>query len=254
MAAGRHITLRENSKNRPWLFSEPELRQKLYGRLDIKPALSPACSAHYDPQDPQLPRWCEGEEHIPWKQPQTNFPSDYDLNPGMRSGQNPNQPLQTAAVLIAIRFDPEPMVLFTQRTTHLANHPGQISFPGGKIDKKDKDATAAALREAHEELGIDERYVEPIGFLERYETRTGFLIAPLIAILKPGFTLSANPHEVAECFDVPLEYLMDPNNHKIECVKLNGIMRYYYALPFETRYIWGATAGILVNMHKRLFT
>jgi 8-oxo-dGTP pyrophosphatase MutT (NUDIX family) len=145
-------------------------------------------------------------------------------------------------------------VLLTRRAAHLSAHAGQIAFPGGKIDAADRDARAAALREAAEEIGLDARYIRPLGFLDTYRTGTGFQIDPLVALVVPEFTLTSDPSEVAETFEVPLDYLMDPTNHHMHTKLWQNVERRYYAMPFENYYIWGATAGILKNMHERLFT
>jgi 8-oxo-dGTP pyrophosphatase MutT (NUDIX family) len=177
---------------------------------------------------------------------------DLDLNPAMweRAGVTANKP---AAVLIPIIDRGEPMVLLTQRTQELANHAGQVAFPGGKIDPADESPVAAALREASEEIGLAPTLVEPLGYLDLYLTFTGFRILPTVARVKPDFTLALNPREVTEAFEVPLAFLMTPANHQRKSRDWRGVTREFYAMPFENRYIWGITAGILRNLYERVY-
>ena len=158
-----------------------------------------------------------------------------------------------AAVLAPIIARPEGLsVLLTMRASHLRAHSGQIAFPGGKIDPGEAPL-AAALREAWEEVGLDARLVEPLGWLDPYLTGTGFRIAPLVALVDPGFALSINAREVDEAFETPLAFLMDAANHRVDEREWQGRVRRFYAMPHEGRYIWGATAGILRNMYEKLF-
>lgn len=163
------------------------------------------------------------------------------------------RPIRPAAVLVPIIDHPEPTVLLTQRTAHLPDHAGQISFPGGKIEPDDADPGAAALREAHEEVGLDGAFIEPIGYLDLYLTTQGYRIVPLLARIEPGFTLTLNADEVDNVFEVPLEFLMKPDNHQMHSREWNGTTRTYYAMPFGERYIWGVTAGILRNLYERIY-
>lgn len=181
-------------------------------------------------------------------------PSDFDLNPTVPAAEVLTRPGTPAAVLVPVVARSELTVLLTQRTEHLASHAGQIAFPGGKIDAADGGPVAAALREAFEETGLDPALVEPLGTLDRYRTVTGFSITPVVAIVSPDFSLSLNRNEVADAFEVPLSFLMDGRNHAVHTRLFRGEERRYYAMPFGERYIWGATAGILKNMHTRLFT
>ena len=144
-------------------------------------------------------------------------------------------------------------VLLTQRTTRLRQHSGQIAFPGGKIDPQDESPVAAALREAWEEIGLHARHVDPLGYLDLYATGTGFRIFPLVAIVRPPFELTLNPEEVDEVFEVPLRFLMDPANHQLHTREADGVARHFHAMPWEGRFIWGATAGMLKNLHARLY-
>lgn len=180
---------------------------------------------------------------------------DFELNPELeRDGQAEAglPPTETpAAVLVAAVPREEIMLLFTQRADHLPAHAGQISFPGGKTDKCDCGPIATALREAHEEIGLAPSLVEPLGLLDSYRTGTGFRITPVVALVEPGFELSLNPHEVADAFEVPLRFLMDATNHRLHVRTVRGRERCFYAMPYEERFIWGATAGILRNMHER---
>jgi 8-oxo-dGTP pyrophosphatase MutT (NUDIX family) len=163
------------------------------------------------------------------------------------------QPVRPAAVLIPVVDHPQPTVLLTQRSPHLNNHAGQISFPGGKIDATDASPLAAALREAEEEVGLTREFVEPVGYLDLYGTAFGFRILPTVARVKPGFKLKLNTSEVDDAFEVPLAFLMNPENHQIHSKEFRGMERSYYAMPFAERYIWGATAGILRVLYERIY-
>ena len=176
---------------------------------------------------------------------------DLDLNPALweRAGVSATKP---AAVLVPIIDREEPTVLLTIRTQELANHAGQVAFPGGKIDPEDESPLAAALREAREEVGLAPMLVEPLGYLDLYLTFTGFRILPTVARVKPDFTLALNPREVTESFEVPLSFLMTPENHQRKSREWKGVTREFYAIPFENRYIWGATAGIVRNLYERV--
>ena len=177
---------------------------------------------------------------------------DLDLNPDVwrRAGVKATKP---AAVLVPVIDRAEPTVLLTLRTAELASHAGQVAFPGGKIDPGDADPVAAALREANEETGLLPGLIEPIGYLDLYLTFSGFRILPTVARVKPEFTLELNPREVTEAFEVPLEFLMTPSNHQRKTRDWNGFARDYYEIPFENRYIWGITAGILRNLYQRVW-
>jgi 8-oxo-dGTP pyrophosphatase MutT (NUDIX family) len=163
------------------------------------------------------------------------------------------QPIRPAAVLIPVVDHPEPTVLLTQRSAQLSNHAGQIAFPGGKIDVTDASPLDAALREAEEEVGLDRGFIDPIGYLGVYGTAFGFRILPTLARVRPGFTLRINKGEVDDAFEVPLSFLMNPANHQLHSKEFRGMERFYYAMPFAERYIWGATAGILRVLYERIY-
>ena len=161
--------------------------------------------------------------------------------------------LKPAAVLIlVINRGDAPTVLFTQRTAHLTDHAGQISFPGGRVEADDRDPFHTALREAEEETGVDAKRIEIIGTIPQYTTGTGYLITPVVGWMEPPVTYRPDPTEVEECFEVPLEFLIDIGNHHLETAMYKGRMRSYYALPYGHRYIWGATAGMLVTLTRVL--
>jgi 8-oxo-dGTP pyrophosphatase MutT (NUDIX family) len=195
---------------------------------------------------------------------------NFDVPPGLvdpniipRTGDSGNdrmleivaqeQPVRPAAVLIPVVDRSDPTVLLTQRSPHLSSHAGQISFPGGKIDATDESPLDAALREAEEEVGLAREFVEPVGYLDLYGTAFGFRILPTVAKVKPGFTLKINESEVVDAFEVPLAFLMNPENHEIHTKEFRGLERSYYAMPFAERYIWGATAGILRVLYERIY-
>lgn len=171
---------------------------------------------------------------------------DHDLNTD--DMRHPG-PLTPAAVLVPLVDRAEGMtVLLTQRTDHLTDHAGQISFPGGRIEPEDPDPQHAALREAFEEVGLPREHVTPIGRLDDYETRTGYLIYPVVGLVRPPFPIRPDPFEVADVFEVPLAFVLDRRNHRRESRVFKGRERQFYVLPYEDRYIWGATASMLVNL------
>lgn len=174
---------------------------------------------------------------------------DHDLNIGF----DPDPSNREAAVLIPIVKRPEGLtILFTKRTDHLSNHPGQISFPGGHTEEEDESANHAALRETEEEVGLAPSYVQVIGHLNDYITRTGFRITPVVGLVDVPFPTNPDPHEVAEVFEVPLSFLMDEANHQ-KCSRVfMGKTRYFWAMPYNDYYIWGATAGMLINFFELL--
>lgn len=161
-----------------------------------------------------------------------------------------------AAVLIPIVMRSEPTVLLTLRTTHLSTHSGQIAFPGGKVDASDADVVAAALREAHEEVGLTTEFVDVLGQLPVYVTGSMFYVTPVVALVLPGFSLQPNPFEVADVFEVPLHFLMNPAHHRHHRVELQGVQREWLSMPYcdgtIERFIWGATAGMLRNFYRFL--
>ena len=163
------------------------------------------------------------------------------------------KPLRPAAVLIPVVEREMPTVLLTTRAAHLNEHPGQISFPGGKIETSDASPLDAALREADEEIGLKRDFVDPVGYLDVYATGFGFRIMPVLARVKPGFELAVSKDEVYDVFEVPLAFLMDPVNHKVGTKEFRGMQRSFYEMPFEQRYIWGATAGMLRALYERIY-
>ena len=177
---------------------------------------------------------------------------DHDADPVM-STIAMVRPIRPAAVLVPVVDHPEPTVLLTQRAQHLPDHPGQVSFPGGKIDKTDESPLHSALREAEEEIGLDRAHVESLGYLDLYMTTLGYRIVPLIARVKPGFTLTLNESEVDNVFEVPLAYVMDLANMQRHSRDWQGLTRHYYAITFGERYIWGVTAGIFRNLYDRIY-
>ncbi|MCF4165018.1 CoA pyrophosphatase [Zavarzinia compransoris] len=178
---------------------------------------------------------------------------DFDLNPDLRAVVPTDRSLRPAAVLVPlVEREPGLTVLLTRRTEHLKNHAGQVSFPGGRIEPEDRDPVHAALREAEEEIGLDPGLVSIGGYLDSYETSTGFHVTPVVGFLTPGFELKPDPNEVAEIFEVPLDFLMDPINQQRHSRHYMGVERFFYAMPYGEHYIWGATAGMLVNLARRL--
>jgi 8-oxo-dGTP pyrophosphatase MutT (NUDIX family) len=177
---------------------------------------------------------------------------DHDADPVMRKIAEV-RPIRPAAVLVPIIDHPEPTVLLTQRAQHLPDHAGQVSFPGGKIEKGDVNPCASALRETMEETGIDRTHIEPMGYLDLYLTTLGYRIVPVIARVKPGFQLQLNKAEVDATFEVPLAFLMDQTNVQRHSREWQGMTRHYYAITFGERYIWGVTAGILRNLYDRIY-
>lgn len=155
-----------------------------------------------------------------------------------------------AAVLVPLVDRPEGVtVLLTQRTADMPSHAGQVAFPGGRRQESDADAVATALRETEEEVGLDRRFINVVGTVDRYRTGTGFDITPVVGIVRPGFDIQADPREVADVFEVPLDHFLNENNHRIDSRKVaEGRERRYYAMPYGERYIWGATAGMLKNL------
>ena len=178
---------------------------------------------------------------------------DHALNPDLR-GAILDQPLRDAAVLIAaVERGGEPSFILTQRTENLRSHSGQVAFPGGRIDAQDPSPEAAALRETHEEIGLSPDTFEIIGRMPDYASGSGYRIAPVLAIADPAANMRINPDEVADAFEVPLHFLMDPENHRKESRIWQGKKRHFWVMPYGERYIWGVTAGIIRTLYERLY-
>lgn len=175
-----------------------------------------------------------------------------------------NREPAAAAVLIPLVMRDELMLLLTQRTAHLSTHSGQVALPGGRADATDRDAADTALREATEEIGLPRSHAEVLGTLPVYVTGTAYSITPVVALVMPGFVLQPNPSEVADIFEVPLAYLMNPANHRRHVAEFDGITREWLSMPYldeavrqedgrsSERFIWGATAGMLRNLYRFL--
>lgn len=202
-------------------FDEPEFRERL-GRLHAMP-------------------------------PEIAGRSDDDLNPEARIIPAGTAPKPAAVLVPLVARHGGLNVLLTQRTDHLARHAGQVAFPGGRIDDTDADAVAAALRETEEETGIARTFVEPVGFLDTYLTGTSYRVVPVVGFLRPGFTVTPHAGEVADVFEVPLAFLMNPAHHERHQREFLGKPRHYYAMPYEGRYIWGATAGMIRNLYMLMY-
>ncbi len=175
------------------------------------------------------------------------------IEPVHEDGSPPVTNLRPAAVLVPVVARAEALtVLLTRRTDHLHHHPGQISFPGGRVEETDVSAVMTALRETEEEIGLDPDCVELLGELPEYRTGTGFRITPVVGLVHPPFDLRLDSFEVAEAFEVPLAHFLDPARHQKHRAEYQGRMREYYAMPYGEYFIWGATAGILVSLYRFL--
>lgn len=162
--------------------------------------------------------------------------------------------LTPAAVLVPVVMrDTGPTLLLTQRTAHLKDHAGQVSFPGGRCEPEDPTPEATALREAEEEVGLDPAQVEILGRLPEYRTGTGFVITPVVGLVTPPLNLKLDDFEVAEVFEPPLDFLLDAANHQRQSIEVRGQRHEYWAMPWQGYFIWGATAGMLVSLRRLLF-
>ncbi|MEP2990704.1 MAG: CoA pyrophosphatase [Parasphingorhabdus sp.] len=160
--------------------------------------------------------------------------------------------LRDAAVLIAVTDRPNPGVIFVQRPNHMRNHPGQVAFPGGKIDPGDQDEIDAALREAHEEVALERHHVDIIGLTDSFQSGSGYNIQPVLAVIPPDLPFVSDPTEVESWFEAPLDFVLDPKNRTTHEGTWNGRKRHYYEMFWDDYRIWGITAGILNNLGKRL--
>lgn len=177
--------------------------------------------------------------------------SDYDLNKDQTLAED--RLMRPAAVLVGFQESTIGLrLLLTKRASHLKHHPGQIAFPGGKIDQVDRDAVSAALREAEEEIGLQANAVDVLGTLDAHETVTGFSVTPVLARIDPYFRPTRQEEEVEEAFTVPFEHIADPKNYRIEGRIWHGEMRRYYTVPYGPYYIWGATARMLRALADRM--
>ena len=201
----------------------------------------------------QMREWIIGrldplDSYDPDKPPAT---SDFDLNPDARVH---GVVLNPAAVLVPlVEHEAGVTVVLTRRSDTLRAHTGQIAFPGGRSDPGETP-WVTALREAHEEIGLDSSFVTVAGLSSTYQTRTGYDITPVVGFVRPGFHLTPNPDEVADVFEVPFAFLMEPGNHERQFrEQADGLRRYFYAMSYEDRVIWGATAGMVRVLYERLY-
>lgn len=175
---------------------------------------------------------------------------DRDLNPDWSDPQS----FREAAVLAPIVRRPEGWtMLFTERAADLPHHPGQVAFPGGRVEERDRGPLGAALRETEEEIGLSRAFITPLGASDAYFSGTGFRITPIVAFVTPGFELRVDPREVADVFETPVSFLMNPANHERREGEFRGRRGAYYAMPHEGRFIWGVTAGMIRALYERLY-
>ena len=178
---------------------------------------------------------------------------DFQLNPVLLElHKNRNLPLATVLIGV-VEYEEAPRVILTRRSENLKKHSGQVAFPGGKVDDTDPSPLDAVLRETEEEIGLTSGYIDIAGYLQTFETGSGFLVLPVVGYVRPGFELKINPEEVADVFEVPLNFLMNRENHNIKQDVWNGQLRSYYSMSHEQHHIWGVTAGILRNLSERAF-
>jgi len=221
-----------------------------------------ALAPSFDPRDVPVQAV---DRHLPRTQPASlrpeaiaaRFARQHVWEPELRKeAKFIDRPPVHASVLIPLVQREELQVLLTLRPTHMNSHSGQIAFPGGKADPEDTDAVATALREAQEEVGMEAEYVQVIGSLPIYTTGSAFIVTPVVALVQPGFHLRPNADEVADVFEVPLAFLMDPANHRHHVVDFAGEQRHWLSMPYmegvTERFIWGATAGMLRNLYRFL--
>jgi 8-oxo-dGTP pyrophosphatase MutT (NUDIX family) len=177
--------------------------------------------------------------------------SDNDLNPGWD-----NHPETRPAAVLApiVKRAGGWTMLFTERAKETPAHPGQISFPGGRVQAHDGSAVETALRETEEEIGLLRGLIEPVGAWDRYDTITGYRVTPIVGLVEPGFELKLDPREVASVFEAPLDFLMNPANHEKREAQYQGRARHYYVMPWQDHFIWGATAGMIRALYERLHT
>jgi 8-oxo-dGTP pyrophosphatase MutT (NUDIX family) len=206
------------------------------------------------------------DDHLPKVRPQSlqpmamalRFASAHAWTPELLAEPRFSErvPVHASVLIPMVMRDQGLTVLLTERTQHLSSHSGQVAFPGGKADPEDASATVTALREAEEEIGLDRRFVDVLGDLPIYTTGSAFIVTPVVALVRPGFAISPNPHEVADIFEVPLNFLMDPANHRRHAIEWAGQRREWLSIPYKDgateRYIWGATAGMLRNFYRFL--
>ena len=174
---------------------------------------------------------------------------DFELNPSLKY---PDKPSPAAVLVPLVEHENGLTVLFTKRTDHLNDHAGQISFPGGRMEAADSGPVDTALRETREEIGMDPDYVQVAGCLDHYETGTGYLVLPVVGFVRPGFQLVLDEFEVADAFEVPLSFLLDANNHRTAIHRVRDMDLSFHVIEYENRYIWGATAGMIMNFYQRI--
>ena len=174
---------------------------------------------------------------------------DFELNPSLKY---PDKPSPAAVLVPLVEHENGLTVLLTKRTDHLNDHAGQISFPGGRMEAADSGPVDTALRETREEVGMDPDYVQVAGCLDHYETGTGYLVLPVVGFVRPGFQLVLDEFEVADAFEVPLSFLLDANNHRTAIHRVRDMDLSFHAIEYENRYIWGATAGMIMNFYQRI--
>ncbi len=174
------------------------------------------------------------------------------VGPDVIEEGEPTRRIPAAVLMPVVDRAGDLSVLLTRRTEHLHDHPGQIAFPGGRREPSDQSAIMTALRETEEEIGLARKHVEVLGELPRYHTGTGFEVTPVVALVSPPFELKRDPFEVAEVFEVPIDFLLDPANHHRHRLEIRGSMREFWAMPFGDYFIWGATAGMLVSLYRFL--